>query len=402
MKVIFYKLSKVLFVIYLFYEGLFSKIILDIPSLNYIMMIGIISLYVLHKIATKNLIVTIPRSLFVLFIFALFALVSGGFVGYDKSIMFNSLFLYILRLTLMLYIINASIEEEDNKFFIYTWLIYSVVHMSFLLLWGYDHYGRLILVEGSNANSDALVLVVGIFTALILINTNKLYQLLLSLSFVGISMYTIILTGSRKSIIAATLMVLLWFVFVFKDYWKSFNIRKKLLTFMLLGASLYLAIVKFLPVFRESNIYSRLIEKGVSISDDVARSGMYNEALNIFYNNPILGVGFNQFRFYSAYEGYSHSTYAEVLSTTGLIGTLIYFTAYLIIIVNLLNLLLKTKGTITFIKTMQYFILMIVMLGLATGIIHFYSLRDSIVLAIIISFYHIEKVKIKKGVSGAK
>src|SRR5699024_907909 len=144
-----------------------------------------------------------------------------------------------------------------------------------------------------------LVLVVGIFCALILINTNKLYQLLITFSFVGISIYTIILTGSRKSILAAGLIVLLWFVFVFKDYWRSFNIPKKILSCTLLGALLYLTIVNFMPVFFESNLYSRLMEQGVSISEDEARSGMYKEALNIFSDNPIFGVGFNQFRFYS-------------------------------------------------------------------------------------------------------
>jgi len=40
---------------------------------------------------------------------------------------------------------------------------------------------------------------------------------------------------------------------------------------------------------------------------------------------------------------------------------------------------------------------MFVMLILGTGVIHFYSIRDNIMFSIMISFYYIEKLKLKQN-----
>lgn len=389
-----YRLSKVFFVLYLFYNGLFSKVVLDIPKLTPILGLSIIIFYTLHKIITRDYYISIPRPLLILFFFLLYALSVGVILSYDIPLLLSSLFTYAYTLILMLFIINASVTEKNNAFFVYVWLTYSIVYMITMLLWGYD-YGRLVLTEGSNANGDALILLIGIFCALNTLKTNKFLHLVITLAVVGISIYTIMLTGSRKSFLAAILMVLLWFVFVFKDYWKILDLHKKLLAIITIVMSLPLIIMKSLPLFWESSIYLRLTERGVSLSDDATRNGMYNEALKFFIDNPIFGIGFNQFRVHSIYDTYSHSTYAEILSTTGLLGTLIYFAAYILIIYNLIKLYLKTKGTITAVRSIQYLILMFIMLLLGTGVIHFYSFRDNVVLAIIISFYYIEKEKMK-------
>jgi len=155
-------------------------------------------------------------------------------------------------------------------------------------------------------------------------------------------------------------------------------------------------IYKLQPFFVNSSLYWRLSERGFLISNDKARSGMYIEALKFFYDNPLFGIGFNHYRLLSIYQSYSHSTYAEILSTTGLIGSIIYFIPYLIIIYNLYSIYKKQKATVASLKSIQFLVLMFVMLVLGTGVIHFYNIRDNIMFALMISFYYIEELKLKQ------
>lgn len=62
---------------------------------------------------------------------------------------------------------------------------------------------------------------------------------------------------------------------------------------------------------------------------------------------------------------------------------------------NLIPMYLNQKGSVKSSRAMQYLILLLSMLILGTGVIHFYGIRDSILFALIISFIQIEKTKHK-------
>ena len=392
-----YKLSKFIYILFIFYIGYFQHVFFQVSNMPLALGIGMILFLVLYIVITsEGARIVITKPIFIWVFFSFYLLLSGIFVAHNKIHLVNSLITYIQILAMMIYIINISLIEGNNDFFLKTYCIYSIIYMITMLLWGYDGPGgRLQLSATSNPNSDGLTLLFGIFCILTLINPKKLKRLIGLLGIVGLFIYTIILTGSRKSFFTAISLVLLYFIYVFKNYWKSYTIIKKIISTLILLIILTLIIILGKSYFYDSVIYQRL-STGSGYSLVKARSEWANEAIRLFNMNPIFGVGFNHYRILSIFGTYSHSTYLELISTTGIIGTLIYFSAYIVIIYNLFYIYKKTKGTKSSIKALLYLILMFIMIILGTVVIHFYDIDENIMFSLMISFYYIEKIKLKQ------
>lgn len=394
-----YKMSKVVFVVFLFYIGWFLDVFYAIPNLSLILGSGMIILLILSiMLSSKKASLVITCPVYIWLIFVLYVLISGVFVAKYTNHLINSIFTYVQTLALIIYIVNISVNEKNNKFFLKSYTVYSMTLMVTMLFWGYIGVdGRSRLSASSNANGDALALLYGIFCILILFNSKKMSRFILLMGMIGLYIYSILLTGSRKAFLAAMVLILLWFVFIFKNYWMGYSSKNKILSIFILFVILATLMIIFIPDFLESTTYMRLTGKGYSLFGDETRSGMYKEAYNFFYNNPFFGIGFDHFRLLSSYGVYSHSTYAEIISTTGIIGTIIYFSAYFSIIYNLIKIYIKKKGNDISIISLQYLVLMLVMLALGFGVIHFYRINDSIMFALIISFYYTEKTNLLKS-----
>ena len=390
-----HKLSKFTYILLLFYIGWFQNLFFQVPRMSLILGFGMIILLMLYKMSTtENATFVLTKPIFIWLFFSYYALLSGLFVALDKGLLIDSLSTYIQILLIVFYIVNISVIEKDNKFFIKAYFIYSVIYMCTMLFWGVAvKGGRLALSENSNPNNDGLTLFYGVFCFLMLLDTKKINRLLLSLGLIGLFSYTIILTGSRKSFMALVILLFLWFFLVFRRYWKLYSLPQKIILLLVAVIISSIAMSQFISILLDSTLFKRLIEGGYSISSDKTRSGMYQEAIKFFIDNPLCGIGFNHYRLLSRYQTYSHSTYAEIISTTGIIGTLIYFLPYIIIIYNLFLLYIRKKGTMTSLKSLQYLILMATMLALGIGVIHFYNITDNIMFALMISFYQVEKNK---------
>ena len=393
------KLSKLLYILFIFYLGLISDIYVVIPGASFVLGSGMIFILLLSKFLSKTnnqIVLSSSFNLFVLFCF--YALISGVFVATDTIHLLDSIFTYVQILGLIFFVINVSMVDKDNDFFIKSFIAFSLVYAIYMLFWGHTRVdGRLTLTFGVNPNNAARILLYGFALILLQIKTNNIKNLLFSFSISGLFIYLILETGSRKAFYGAGLLLILWLVFTFKDYWKSYNHIKKIFI-SIAGLTIFVfIIINFLDVFLESSTYSRLIGKGVSLTDDPIRAGMYYEAYNFFASSPFVGIGFNQFRNLSVYGTYSHSTYAELLSTTGVIGTTIYLLAYFIIIKDLFIIRFKSYSNITAVKSTVYIIIFFIMLILGTGVIHFYGIIDNIVIAITIAFIYVEKKKLKNN-----
>ena len=199
----------------LFYIGWFQNLFFQVPRMPLILGFGMINLLMLYKMSTKeNATFVLTKPIFIWLFFSYYALLSGLFVALDKGLLIDSLSTYIQILLIVFYIVNISVIEKDNKFFIKAYFIYSVIYMCTMLFWGVAvKGGRLALSENSNPNNDGLTLFYGVFCFLMLLDTKKINRLLLSLGLIGLFSYTIILTGSRKSFMA--LVILLIFVVFF-------------------------------------------------------------------------------------------------------------------------------------------------------------------------------------------
>lgn len=142
-----------------------------------------------------------------------------------------------------------------------------------------------------------------------------------------------VLPASRKSFLAAILVLLFYKILTSKDIYK-FLVRLGQIAFIfIVGGVVFYSI----PVLRE-NYWDRIMAltgflgESTVIEDGsvLERKYFWSQALYMFTQKPILGWGINNFRAYLAYIGYgnavfAHSDYAELLADVGVIGVFIYF-----------------------------------------------------------------------------
>jgi len=130
----------------------------------------------------------------------------------------------------------------------------------------------------------------------------------------------IIATGSREGFFSFILMAGLWFFF---------NYRKQVfrypMQFLFAGIAVAVVLVIFFMSVADTIMAQRIQESRGITESDLTRWGMYIAAFRITLQNPLTGVGFDNFSVVSSFGTYAHSNYMELMATTGLLGFIIYY-----------------------------------------------------------------------------
>ncbi len=93
---------------------------------------------------------------------------------------------------------------------------------------------------------------------------------------------------------------------------------------------IFISIALILLSFQFVNIYSNSqVKNRVSNTVVDSREVLVEEAINVFFDNPILGVGLGQFPYYNSYGLFSHNSYTEIMSEHGIIGLILLLTLFL-------------------------------------------------------------------------
>ena len=218
------------------------------------------------------------------------------------------------------------------------------------------------------------------WTVLYLIGRKKV-KLLFGIALISLFLYGIFLTGSRKSLLAVILMVLLWLILCYNNIEKKKTLYKNMyLVMILLGAISLLS-----PYYYDSTISERMRSFGDEIGSGIGRWALYESGYKYFLESPIFGYGYGGFKLlYGRF--YSHSTIVEIFVSGGLIGGIIYFSVYIMLFLKLfrLSFLSNTeKYNQTIVDIRAVFILFLGMLFYATVIIHPYDLHSMVILGLI-------------------
>lgn len=321
--------------------------------------------------------------------FSAYILFVGYYVAPDKLLLLASVKTYFFTLVAMVFIIGVSKSEKNSNFFINNYAILAVVYALTLIFWGYYNGSVVSISKTSNTNGDGITMMFGIFCLSLNLDIKKSVRFLLSYVSIGLLLYAIVLTGSRKSLLCAMLLIVLCGVIFFRNSWKIASSKQKRFLFILFWFTIIFAVIAiFIPFFVSSRTYVRLMGSFTNQSDQT-RINMYMKAIEYLKTNVLFGIGFDQFRVVSDWLTYSHSTYAEILACTGIIGTTLYFVPYLIIINNLIKVSRKQKQKLMRDQSKLYLALMFVMIFLAAGAILFYDLVSNIMFALMISLYSI-------------
>ena len=146
---------------------------------------------------------------------------------------------------------------------------------------------------------------------------------------IGMSAILTILTGSRKALVNLALFTCM--VFFFEKYDK--NVVKnmgKLLGIIAIAVIFIFVVMNIRPVY--DVIGKRFVTLLAYFKGDVRadlsalrRSYMKQDAIKIFLQNPIRGIGLNNFKYVARYGTYAHSDIYEILCCLGIVGEILYF-----------------------------------------------------------------------------
>ena len=260
------------------------------------------------------------------FTFGIYAFLSGIFVSSDHDYFLSSMITYFAY-TLMCY--NAM--YVSRRLGSSAWILNAILIAAILCTIQTIFFGvsvrssnTRVITMGvyNNPNSLGVVMLMGIFAAL----SNKHFKsrFFLNLMLVIAFLYVIILCGSRKCLIAGAILMVSWIViYVRCNTWKVMRIAQ-VIQFATICLGIVIIVSYIINEFVQTAAYERLSQFFDGDAGNTERMELYKRAGALWKERPILGIGFDQFRIVSTYRIISHSTYAEILACTGIVGCFIW------------------------------------------------------------------------------
>lgn len=262
--------------------------------------------------------------IWVLLGYGLYSLLAGSLISKDFDWMLSSVITFFCFTIVCLDVSYISYAEQDIKWLMNLLMLVSVLCAFQTTFFGKPYDNGIIVTTMSshnNPNNLALVLLVGIYSTLYCeerIQKHNVFNMLLSLWFI----YVIAICGSRKCMLAGGVLLVYRFITFFKAE-KKMSAKKMALIFvaaLFLLATIYYVLQVYVNTDQFKRFSSLFEENG-----EVKRVTLYKDAITFWKNSPIFGIGYGQYQIFSRYHGYSHSTYAEILSCGGIIGCMIFF-----------------------------------------------------------------------------
>lgn len=197
--------------------------------------------------------------------------------------------------------------------------------------------GRLMISERGNPNEMAVLMYFGFVIIAYLWSKGLIYKIL-SIVYIPLAFSNIALSGSRKGFIGVALFITLFFISAYLPSLSKKNIARVVISLFVILSLAFVIYKWVVPIYSDAILFERLFQSYDNDESAIIRAGMYRQAFEILREYPLFGVGYDNYKYFSTFGVFSHSTYAEVLSCTGIIGTIIYFSIYISIMRKLLKL----------------------------------------------------------------
>ena len=307
------------------------------------------SIFVLIDIFQRGGKLQFPKNrsnfILMLIIFFVYCFITGIFVSRDRSVFFSGMQTFLSVIVVCFDVWYISEREQS-----YDWLITAIFIVALTCavqasVFGVAkvtrRYTRVALSADSNTNHLGFTMVAGL-GALIAKGKSSdkgfLIRLLVSLLF----LYVIVLSASRKSLLAGGMFFILWIILYLRGSEFNTQNRIRLVNYVVIALGVSAVIYYLINFFSGTSAYTRMVQL-VTEGDENIRVQMYKDAIEFWKERPIFGIGFQQYRVWSQYNTFSHSSYAEVLACTGTIGMLIFFVPIIKLTIHMINRSVKMK-----------------------------------------------------------
>ena len=319
-----------------------------------------------------------PLGITINIIMCVYSFFTGIFVAVNQTQLFISLRTYFIYSLFCLVLCYICYREKSIDWLMKTLVFVSLLSCIYTMFRGYHFIGYgYILSRTINPNNYGLILVVGI-CAVVYLSKESIESTILSCVILAILIWSIIQCGSRKSLIAAVLLVSLWIINHVRELLRSKWHLEVIIGILLVIFVAVSAFYVFNNIYIGSDSQIRMQSLGNRNEGSMTmRKYYYKLAWELFLEKPIFGVGFNQFQEYSSSGLFSHSLYAESISCWGLVGCLIYYPSLLAAIFRAWKIGFgKNKDN----GGKKIFAILVVELFLGTGQVLYYEINHMILL----------------------
>jgi O-antigen ligase len=256
----------------------------------------------------------------------------------------------ILNSVALFYFVN---KYNLIKYILYSYIVFALINNLICLNIISNGYfsstdafeGMRFVGTGLGANNLAIDLIFSTFiTLMLIIITKKIIIKNVCILNILLTIYTILLTQSRKGIIFFSLLIILFLIYYLMSYQKN----KALKLIYLLGILCVISIsihdiiseVSGPAVERLSGLYT-LLSGGYGDESAEIRSHLIKIGWNSFADRPFTGYGQDAFAYYNTY--YSHNNFIEILYNLGLVGFILYYLMYVRFFIRLQNPFFKKR-----------------------------------------------------------
>lgn len=319
-------------------ENIFLHSIMAVFALALFMVLAVAKYVSINKIKIKIPLIFILYGIFVLVCYI------NILKGYSISpTLSKELGVTLLRnfafIFLAYYYVTNSELNRMKTIFVYSTVIGCIfaMGMTFVLT------GSLVLRSEEaifNANTLAISAAIAIC---ILVCDKKRHMTPYNVLLIAILASLCILSGTRKALIAAIITIAIYYILRTPEKLLKNAI---IITFSVIVA--YIALIN-IPVLyntignRIESLFSLLMGESGDGSAE-SRADFIELGLKHFKNRPWIGHGINCFQILpGAFGTYSHSNYVELLFSVGIIGTLAYYSMYIMVLIKSINLYFKQR-----------------------------------------------------------
>ena len=259
----------------------------------------------------------------------------------------------VLNIFFLLYISNVLLSKIEKPFTTVTYMVVSLLIYELYLIYDvffeiqtytkYDFsYASLLKGNTGNKNIASASIMCKIPFVIYLLHSikNDLIKLLLYVLMI-ISVYAIIVIGSRATLLSGSALIIILLIYYFTEKKSVVNKIKK--ASLLLSSLAFAIIISKFTIWESSSLENR-VDTIANYSEDYSaqsRLRYYSHGLEHLINNPIIGCGIGNWKLKSIFydkEGMSnyivpynlHNDFLEVGTETGLIGMLIYLSMFVL------------------------------------------------------------------------
>ncbi len=371
------KIAKICCVVFLFYVTWFRYAYNENHIILYVSVFGAVGCMLLDIIVSGGDFRNIcPTGVIVNLVMCVYSVVTGIWTAINYDSLLNLAKTYATFSLICITICYISKVEGSIDWIIST-LIYAGVLISLYVIFrGYPFVGYgYVLGPDNNPNLLGLLMDINLFCLAYKASRNK-KRIPLYLGIATLFLFIIVNSGSRKSLLAAAIIIGLWIFPLLRELWKGASTAKRtILVFsalFLLGGAIYYFTTKYVNTDSFQRMALLGDEKELS---SVNRKLYYSFAMDYYFEHPLFGIGLGQFVFWNPYNQMAHSTYAEAIADWGTIGTIIYFLP--IIVASIQAVVLVSKDRSAYVP--RILLALIVMeLFLGIGQVWFYEIEHLI------------------------